>query len=131
MKPTPIIDMFSDNYGPARTYLHKRFPEVEVCKDFRGQIVPKGSNADSPRSTTKGPSDGFFTLKRVKPEALEVGDIIYIDPYELEITHIRAYTTDQGETEYILSTVHYFFVWSVESVIRVRADNRLLLKKRI
>ena len=51
-----------------------------------------------------------FTLKRVKPEALEVGDIIRIDPYELEITHIRSYTSSQGETEYVLSATHYFFV---------------------
>lgn len=66
----------------------------------------------------------------VKPEALEVGDIIYIDPYELEITHIRSYTTDQGETEYVLSATHYFFVWPVESILCVRADNHPLLKKR-
>lgn len=72
-----------------------------------------------------------FTLKRVKPEALEVGDIIRIDPYDLEITHIRSYTTARGETEYVLSATHYFFVWPVESTICVRADNHCLLKKRI
>ena len=72
-----------------------------------------------------------FTLKRVKPEVLEVGDTIRIDPYDLEITHIRSYTTDQGETEYVLSATHYFFVWPAESTICVRADNYLLLKKRI
>lgn len=72
-----------------------------------------------------------FTLKRVKPEALEVGDTIRINPYDLEITHIRSYTSSQGETEYVLSATHYFFVWPVESIIRVRADNHLLLKKRI
>lgn len=71
-----------------------------------------------------------FTPKRVKPEALEVGDIIHINPYDLEITHIRSYTSSQGETEYVLSATHYFFVWPVESIIRVRADNHLLLKKR-
>lgn len=71
-----------------------------------------------------------FTLKRVKPEALEVGDIIRIDPYNLEITHIRPDTTARDETEYVLSTTHYFFVWPVESTIRVRADNCLQLKKR-
>lgn len=71
-----------------------------------------------------------FTLKRVKPEALEVGDIIHIDPYDLEITHIRSYTTDAGETEYVLSATHYFFVWPVESTICVQADNYLKLKKR-
>lgn len=71
-----------------------------------------------------------FTLKRIKPETLEVGDIIRIDPYDLEITHIRSDTTAQGETEYVLSTTHYFFVWPVESTIRVRADNHVLLKKR-
>ena len=66
MNPTPIIDMFSgtgelaravsatlreparpvsfsDNYGPARKYLNYRFPDAEVCKDFRDQIVPEGS----------------------------------------------------------------------------------------
>lgn len=66
MNSTPVIDMFSgtgelamavtralhestslvsfsDNYGPARKYLHKRFPGIEVCKDFRDQIVPEGS----------------------------------------------------------------------------------------
>lgn len=68
-----------------------------------------------------------FTLKRVKSEALEVGDTIRINPYDLEITHIRSF---QGETEYVLSATHYFFVWPVESIIRVRADNHLLLKKR-
>lgn len=71
-----------------------------------------------------------FTLKRVKPEALEVGDVIHIDPYNLEITHIRSYTSAQGETEYVLSTVHYFFVWLVEGTLCVQADNYLLLKKR-
>lgn len=71
-----------------------------------------------------------FTLKRVKPEALEVGDIIHIDPYDLEITHIRPDTTARGETEYVLSTTHYFFVWPVESTIRVQADDYLKLKKR-
>ena len=34
---------FSDNYGPARKYLSYRFPDAEVCKDFRDQIVPEGS----------------------------------------------------------------------------------------
>lgn len=71
-----------------------------------------------------------FIMKRVKPEALEVGDIIRIDPYDLEITHIRPDTTTQGKTEYVLSTTHYFFVWPVESTIHVRADNYLKLKKR-
>ena len=71
-----------------------------------------------------------FTLKCIKPEALEVGDVIHIDPYDLEITHIRPVTSAQGETEYVLSTTHYFFVWPVESTIRVRADNHFLLKRR-
>lgn len=71
-----------------------------------------------------------FTMKLVKPEALEVGDIIHADPYDLEITHIRPDTTAQGETEYVLSTTHYFFVWPIESTIRVRSDNNVLLKKR-
>lgn len=71
-----------------------------------------------------------FALKRVKPEALKIGDIIRIDPYDLEITRIRPVTSAQGETEYVLSTTHYFFVWPVESTMRVRADNHLLLKKR-
>lgn len=69
-------------------------------------------------------------MKCIKPEALEVGDVIRIDPYDLEITHIRPDTTTQGETEYILSATHYFFVWPVESTIRVRADDYLELKKR-
>lgn len=69
-------------------------------------------------------------MKRIKPEALEVGDVIRIDPYDLEITYIYSYTTAQGETEYILSATHYFFVWPVESTIRVRADDYLWLKKR-
>lgn len=66
MNSTPVIDMFSgtgqlaravstglaeptcpvsfsDTYGPARKYLKHRFPGVEVCKDFRDQIVPEGS----------------------------------------------------------------------------------------
>lgn len=67
MSPTPIIDMFSgtgelaravadglneftrfqsfsDNYGPARKYLRTRFPlGIQVARDFREQIVPKGS----------------------------------------------------------------------------------------
>lgn len=71
-----------------------------------------------------------FTLKRVKPDALEVGDTIHIDPYDLEIIRIRPDTTAQGETEYVLSATHYFFVWPVESTMRVRADNHVLLKKR-
>nr|DAV82363.1 MAG TPA: Cytosine specific methyltransferase [Caudoviricetes sp.] len=66
MNTTPIIDMFSgtgqlayvvssalaeptrpasfsDSYGPARKYLHERFPDAKVHKDFRDQAVPKGS----------------------------------------------------------------------------------------
>lgn len=72
-----------------------------------------------------------FTLNRVKPEALKVGDIIRIDPYDLEITHIRPVVSARGETEYVLSATHYFFVWPVESTLCVRADNYLQLKKRI
>lgn len=64
-------------------------------------------------------------MRRVKPEALEVGDIIHVDPYDFEITHIRL-----DETEYVLSMIHYFFVWPVEGVMRVRADDYLLLKKK-
>lgn len=71
-----------------------------------------------------------FTLKRVKPEALEVGDVIRIEPHDLEITHIRPDTTARAETEYVLSTTHYFFGWPVESTIRVRADNHILLKRK-
>ena len=71
-----------------------------------------------------------FILKRVKPEALEVGDIIRIDPYDLEITHIRLDTSIPGKIEYVLSATHYFFVWPVESTLRVRADNYLKLLKR-
>ena len=70
-----------------------------------------------------------FTLNRIKPELLKVGDTIRIDQYDLEITHIRPDTTAQGETEYVLSATHYFFVWPVESTMRVRADDYLLLKK--
>ena len=65
------------------------------------------SNADSPPSTTRE------------------------EPYDLEITHIRPVEGARGETEYILSATHYFFVWPVESTICVRADNHPLLKKRI
>lgn len=66
MNSTPVIDMFSgtgelaravsaglveptrpvsfsDNYGPARKYLRHRFPDAEVCKDFRDQVIPEGS----------------------------------------------------------------------------------------
>lgn len=66
MNPTPIIDMFSgtgelaravaatldesvcfrsfsDNYGPARKYLERRFPSAEVSGSFRDQDVPRGS----------------------------------------------------------------------------------------
>lgn len=66
MTPTPVIDMFSgtgelaravaaglgepvclqsfsDNYGPARKYLERRFPGIEVHKDFREQVVPQGA----------------------------------------------------------------------------------------
>ena len=68
-----------------------------------------------------------LTLNRVKPDALEVGDVIRINPYDLEISHIRPV---QGETEYVLSTTHYFFVRPVKSTICVRADNHLELLKR-
>lgn len=71
-----------------------------------------------------------FTLERVKPEALKVGDVIHVDPYDLEITHIRLDKSSRDEPEYVLSTIHYFFVWPVESVMRVRANNHLKLKKR-
>lgn len=66
MAPTPIIDMFSgtgelaravsagleestrpvsfsDNYGPARKYLRKRFLGARIAHDFRDQDVPEGS----------------------------------------------------------------------------------------
>lgn len=42
MSPTPVIDMFSDNYGPARKYLKARFRNVEILSDFRDQDVPRG-----------------------------------------------------------------------------------------
>ena len=67
-------------------------------------------------------------MKHIKPEALEVGDVIRVDPYDLEVTHICPYTTTQGETEYVLSTIHYFFVWPVESTIHVRADNEIKVR---
>ena len=41
-EPTQTVS-FSDNYGPAREYLQKRFPDAEVHKDFRDQIVPEGA----------------------------------------------------------------------------------------
>lgn len=41
-EPTQILSL-SDNYGPARKYLERRFPGIEVHKDFREQIVPEGS----------------------------------------------------------------------------------------
>lgn len=34
---------FSDNYGPARKYLRKRFPAARIARDFRDQDVPRGS----------------------------------------------------------------------------------------
>lgn len=71
-----------------------------------------------------------FTLKRIKPKTLEVGDVIHVDPYDLEITHIQPVVSAQGDTEYVLNTTHYFFIWPVKSTIRVRADDYLLLKKR-
>lgn len=63
VKQTPIIDMFSgtgelaravstgleeptrhvsfsNNYGPARKYLRKRFLRAQIARDFREQIVP-------------------------------------------------------------------------------------------
>lgn len=42
VEPTHPVS-FSDNYGPARKYLDYRFPDAEVCKDFRDQIVSEGS----------------------------------------------------------------------------------------
>lgn len=41
-EPTQILSL-SDNYGPARKYLKRRFPGIEVHKDFRDQDVPEGS----------------------------------------------------------------------------------------
>ena len=41
-EPTVLVS-FSDSYGPARDYLQRRFPDVEVHKDFRDQVVPPGS----------------------------------------------------------------------------------------
>lgn len=47
------------------------------------------------------------------------------------ITRINIFdATGEVEIEYVLSATHYFFVWPVESIKRVRADNHLLLKKR-
>lgn len=66
MNSTPVIDMFSgtgelaravsagleeparpvsfsDNYGPSRKYLRKRFLGAQTTRDFREQIVPEGS----------------------------------------------------------------------------------------
>lgn len=66
MNPTSVIDMFSgtgelaravadglqeparpisfsDNYGPARAYLHKRFLGAQTTRDFHDQTVPEGS----------------------------------------------------------------------------------------
>lgn len=36
---------FSDNYGPARKYPKRRFPDAEVHKDFHDQAIPEGSIA--------------------------------------------------------------------------------------
>lgn len=41
-EPTRPVS-FSDDYGPARKYLSARFPDAEVHKDFREQIVPEKS----------------------------------------------------------------------------------------
>lgn len=122
MNSTPVIDMFSgtgqlaravsvglveparpvsfsDTYRPARKYLRHRFPDAEVCKDFRDQIVPEGSIV-----TIGAPCQNLSVAGKCAG-------------------------ADRGETEYVLSTTHYFFVWPVESTIRVRADNYLQLKK--
>lgn len=115
-EPTQILSL-SDNYGPARKYLKRRFPGIEVHKDFRDQDVPEGSIVTigapcqdlSVAGKHAGAERGSGTRSSLIHEALDKG--------------IR------GEPEYVLSTVHYFFVWPVESVMRVRADNHLLRKK--
>lgn len=43
-----------------------------------------------------------FTLERVKPEALEVGDIIHVEPYDLKIAHIRLDKSIRGEPDSLL-----------------------------
>lgn len=119
---------FSDNYGPARKYLRHRFPETQVASDFRDQIVPEGSIV-----TIGAPCRDLSIAGRRAGAERGSGtrsSLIHADPYDLEITHIRPDTTTQGETEYVLSTTHYCFVWPVESTIHVRADNYLQLKKR-
>ena len=35
---------------------------------------------------------------------------------------IRPVASARGETEYVLSTMHYFFVWPVKSTIHVQAS---------
>ena len=40
--PTQVVS-FSDNYGPARKYLRRRFPKARITRDFRHQDVPEGS----------------------------------------------------------------------------------------
>ena len=65
-----------------------------------------------------------FTLKRSESEILSTSTNMILR------SRIRSDTSAKGETEYVLSTTHYFFVWPVESTIRVRADNHLLLKKK-
>ena len=40
----------------------------------------------------------------------------------LHRTHIRPVASARGETEYVLSTMHYFFVWPVKSTIHVQAS---------
>lgn len=42
VEPTQPVS-FSDNYGPARKYLRRRFPNARITRDFRHQAVPEGS----------------------------------------------------------------------------------------
>lgn len=50
-----------------------------------------------------------FTLKRVKPEALEVGDTIHITPYDLRIDYNDRYglpaTFRRGPFERVLKAI--------------------------
>lgn len=130
MNSTPVIDMFSGTGELARAVSAGLVEPTRPVSFSDNYGPPHAPTRTHRRQRHERNPLMAFTLKRVKPEALEVGDIIHADPCDLEITHIRPDTTARGETEYVLSATHYFFVWPVESTIRVRADNYLQLKKR-
>lgn len=69
---------FSDNYGPARKYLRRRFPNARIARDFRHQDVPEGSivTIGAPRQDLSAAGEDVTTGRGIGPRSSLTHDAI-------------------------------------------------------